>query len=139
MRVFIKVFVSFIFVFIFLSCRTSYYVQHWFAEREYQPVKKGKIEMIVREKAFPVSSSNVVTWQEAYDKGMKDIEESIKQFCDGKFILQKISEEKDRIATMYDTTHSSVGRPFSGDIYSTTVTGALPLYKHYTAVTFQCQ
>ena len=143
MKISIEVLILLVLISIFPSCRTSYYAQHWFAAREYQPVKKGKLEMIIREKSFPVSKSQAVSWEAAYDQGMKEVNKSIELFCEGKYNLQKISEEKDRVGMLYDTSITQspyVGSPFSGHTtYSSAVTASSPLYKHYTAVTFQCQ
>ena len=136
-------YLMFLFFLVFFSgCQTSYYSRHWFSEREYNPVKKGKVEMVVNEKSLPVSKSKAVSHGEAYDQGMKKVGESIQQFCDGKCVLQKISAKRDRVGVLFDTSvmrSSYLDSPFVGSVRSSAVTGATPIYHHYTVISFQCQ
>ena len=137
-----KYFIFLFFVVFCLACQTSYYSRHWFVEREYNPVKRGKVEMVIREKSLPVAKSKAVSHKEAYDQGMEEAGRSIQHFCGGAYTLQKISAKRDRIGILFDTSviHSSyLGSPFiGGRLHSSAITGAAPVYRHYTVISFQC-
>ena len=105
-----KSFLLFICLIMCVSCTTFhyYYPSHEFKEREYNPVKKGLVELNVhKEVTFSERPGNITSWRRAHDKGLSNVKRSIAKFCEGEFFIKKIVEKKENMGTRSDTSYHS--------------------------------
>ncbi len=97
-------------LFIGTSCTTFryYHSNHEFKERTYNPVKRGRIELTVYgETTFSERPGAITNWKRAHEKGLKAVKHSIKQFCEGQYIIKTIAEKKENLGTQTDTSYHS--------------------------------
>ncbi len=105
-----KSFLLLIFLFVCASCTTFryYYPSHEFKEREYNPVKRGRVEMSVREQmTYSERPGHITSWSVAHDRGLKRAKRSISEFCEGKYMIKKVVEKKEDMGTRSDTSYHS--------------------------------
>lgn len=107
---YLKAVMLFLYLLISVSCTTFryYHATHEFKERAYNPVKKGRVELTVYgETTYSERPGAITSWQRAHKKGLKSVKRSIKQFCEGKYIINTITEKKENLGTRTDTSYHS--------------------------------
>ncbi len=93
-----------------VSCTTFhyYYPSHEFKKRTYNPVKKGLIELnVYGEMSYSERPGHITSWSVAHKKGLQNVKQSIKNFCEGKYMIKAIVEKKENMGTRSDTSYHS--------------------------------
>jgi len=108
-----------------ISCTTYryYHSSHEFKQKVYQPVKKGLIELSVHEEVtYSEKPGAITSWSIAHDRGVKNAEGSIKNFCEGDYLIHSVVQKKENMGTKSDTSfHSSYNE--NKDRYQTNTYG----------------
>ena len=85
-----------------------YHASYEFKERTYNPIKKGRIELTVHgETTYSERPGAITSYERAYNKGLNRAKQSIKQFCEGPYIIKTIAEKKENLGTRTDTSYFS--------------------------------
>ena len=106
----IKYVLLFLCFFVGTSCTTFryYHANYQFKEKTYNPVKKGRVELTVYgENTFSERPGAITSWQVAHKKGLTAAKQSIKQFCEGDYMIKTIAEKKENLGTKTDTAYRS--------------------------------
>ena len=104
----IKYALLFLCFFVGTSCTTFryYHANYQFKEKTYNPVKKGRVELTVYgENTFSERPGAITSWQVAHKKGLTAAKQSIKQFCEGDYMIKTIAEKKENLGTKTDTAY----------------------------------